>query len=165
MTQRSSIHSLGGSTWHRWYFCTSLHCFERTLTFTDHCFEGNTIFQASFTRPRLHNRCGSNLSCLNGCLQIDVLSSSEQCAISDCINVLRERCVSNWFAKPATTDICRSGRFTDLLEHLLNIPSWHNSVQSALRVVCFECGQATLASRLNGDKFPTHLPLPQTLYL
>ena len=68
---------------------------------------------------------------------------------------------NNWFE----TDICSSGRFTDLFGRLLNIPSWHNSVQSAPRVVCFECRQATLTSRLSGDKFPTYLPFPQTIYL
>ena len=94
-------------------------------------------------------------------LPIDVLSGSKQNAI----NVLRARYVFNWFAKPATTDICGSGRFTDLFGRLLNIPSWHNSVQSAPHVACFECWQATLTSQLSGDKFPTYLPLPQTVYL
>ena len=109
----------------------------------------------------LHNRCGSNSSELSQGPPIDVLCGSEQCAI----NVLRARYVFNWFEEPATTDICSSGRFTDHFRRLLNIPSWHNSVQSAPRVVCFELRQATLTSRLSGDKFPTYLPLPQTVYL
>ena len=31
----------------------SVHCFtvSKELTFTDHCLEGNTIFQVSFTMP------------------------------------------------------------------------------------------------------------------
>ena len=143
MTQRSSIHT-DSQPWRRYVaqmvrFLYIASLFRKNSDFHWSLFWRENNFSSVFHKAYIIDVAQFILSQRP---PIDVLSSSEQCAI----NVLWARYVSNWFAKPVTTDICSSGRFTDLFGRLLNIPSWHNSVQSAPRVACFQCRQATLTT-------------------